>query len=63
MNHFKQIAAGLEAHHLDAMLLTCEANRFYACGFHSAGSDAIAVVTRHHKYYFTDSRYTDAAGR
>ena len=56
MNHFKQIAAGLEAHHLDAVLLTCEANRFYACGFHSAGSDGIAVVTRHHNYYFTDSR-------
>ena len=63
MNHFKQIAAGLEAHHLDAVLLTCEANRFYACGFHSAGSDGIAVVTRHHNYYFTDSRYTEAAGR
>ena len=45
------------------MLLTCEANRFYACGFHSAGSDGIAVVTRHHNYYFTDSRYTEAAGR
>ena len=63
MNHFKQIAAGLEAHHLDAVLLTCEANRFYACGFHSAGSDGIAVVTRHHNYYFTDSRYTETAGR
>ena len=61
MNHFKQIAAGLEAHHLDAVLLTCEANRFYACGFHSAGSDGIAVVTRHHNYYFTDSRYIEAA--
>ena len=63
MNHFKQIAAGLEAHHLDAVLLTCEANRFYASGFHSFGTDGVAVVTRNRNYYFTDSRYTEAAAR
>ena len=63
MNHFKQIAVALEAHQLDAMLLTCEANRFYASGFHSTGTDGIALVTRNHNYYFTDSRYTEAAGR
>lgn len=63
MNHFKQIAAALEAHRLDAILLTCEANRFYASGFHSSGTDGIALVTRDHNYYFTDSRYTEAAGR
>ena len=63
MNHFKQIAAALESHRLDAMLLTCEANRFYASGFHSSGTDGIALVTRDRNYYFTDSRYTEAAGR
>ena len=63
MNHFRQIAAALGAHGLDAMLLTCEANRFYASGFHSTGTDGIALVTRNHNYYFTDSRYTEAAGR
>lgn len=63
MNHFKKIAAALEAHQLDAVLLTCEANRFYASGFHSSGTDGIALVTRNRNYYFTDSRYTEAAGR
>ena len=63
MNHFKKIAAALEAHQLDAVLLTCEANRFYASGFHSFGTDGVAVVTRNRNYYFTDSRYTEAAAR
>ena len=46
MNHFTQIAAALESRNLDAMLLTCEANRFYATGFHSSGTDGAALVTR-----------------
>ena len=46
MNHFKQIAAALESRGLDAMLLSCEANRFYASGFHSSGTDGMALVTR-----------------
>ena len=37
MNHFDKIAAALEDSGLDAMLLTGEANRFYASGFHSTG--------------------------
>ena len=63
MNHFKKIASVLEAHGLDAVLLTCEANRFYASGFHSSGTDGVAIVTRNRSYYFTDSRYTEAAAR
>nr|WP_326184892.1 Xaa-Pro peptidase family protein [uncultured Oscillibacter sp.] len=63
MNHFQKIAAHLEEHGLDAMLLTGEANRFYAAGFHSSGTDGVALVTRKKAYYFTDSRYTEAAGR
>ena len=61
MNHFKKIASVLETHSLDAVLLTCEANRFYASGFHSFGTDGVAVVTRNRNYYFTDSRETEAA--
>ena len=61
MNHFKKIAAALEAHQLDAVLLTCEANRFYASGFHSTGTDGVALVTREGNFYFTDSRYIEAA--
>ena len=63
MNHFAKITESLEAQGLDAMLLTCEANRFYASGFHSSGTDGVAIVTRNHNYYFTDSRYTEAAAR
>ena len=63
MNHFKKIADALASHGLDAMLLTGEANRFYACGFHSPGTDGVALVTRQGNYYFTDSRYTEAAER
>ena len=63
MNHFSQIAAKLNARGLDAMLLSCEANRFYASGFHSSGTDGMALVTRSKNYYFTDARYTEAAGR
>ena len=63
MNHFKKIAGVLENQGLDAVLLTCEANRFYASGFHSSGTDGVAIVTRNHSYYFTDSRYTEAAAR
>ena len=63
MDHFKKIAAALEDRGRDAVLLTCEANRFYASGFHSSGTDGVAVVTRNRSYYFTDSRYTEAAAR
>ena len=63
MNHFQKIAARLEAAGLDAMLLAGEANRFYAAGFHSAGTDGVALVTKHRAWYFTDARYIEAAGR
>ena len=63
MNHFQKIAAQLEGHGLDAMLLTGEANRFYASGFASAGTDGAALITRRGCWYFTDSRYIEAASR
>ena len=63
MNHFDLIARALESQNLDAMLLTQEANRFYASGFHSSGTDGVALVTKGKNYYFTDSRYTEAAAR
>lgn len=63
MNHFNQIAQALESQNLDGMLLTQEANRFYASGFHSSGTDGVALVTKAKNYYFTDSRYTEAAVR
>ena len=56
MNHFEKIAVQLESYGLDAILLTGEANRFYATGFHSMGTDGAALITRKKNYYFTDAR-------
>ena len=61
MNHFQQIQAALKESELDGVLLTGEFNRFYGSGFHSTGSDGVALVTRTENYYFTDSRYIEAA--
>ena len=55
MNHFAKIAEKLSAYELDGMLLTCEANRFYASGFHSTGTDGVALVTREGNFYFIES--------
>ena len=63
MDHFQEIRDQLEAYELDAMMLTHEANRLYATGFHSTGTDGLALVTKNNAYYFTDSRYTEAAER
>ena len=57
MNHLQHIAAHLDG--LDAILLTSEANCYYATGFMGEG---IALVTCRGSWYFTDSRYTEAAG-
>ena len=40
MNHIKAIQAALAAEDLDAVLLTGQANRFYAAGFFTPGGDA-----------------------
>ena len=61
MNHFAEIREKLSAYGIDAMLLTNEANRFYASGFHSTGTDGAALVTKDGTYYWTDSRYIEAA--
>ena len=58
MNHLEHIAAHLDE--LDAMLLTGEANCYYAAGFMGEG---VALVTRRGSWYFTDSRYTEAADK
>ncbi|MCI2059124.1 MAG: aminopeptidase P family protein [Oscillibacter sp.] len=60
MNHFAQIAAKLEENGLDAMLLTEEANRLYASGFRSYGTDGAALITKNKTYYLTDFRYIEA---
>ena len=63
MDHFQEIREKLAERELDAIMLTNEANRLYATGFHSTDTDGLALVTRKNTYYFTDSRYTEAAQR
>lgn len=58
MNHLKQIAAKLPENGVDAMLLTSEPGEYYAIGFHGEG---VVVVTAGECFYFTDSRYIEAA--
>ena len=58
MNHLNQIAAKLDAYGIDAMLVNSEPGEFYAIGFHGEGN---VVVTKEGCYYFTDSRYIEAA--
>ena len=61
MSRFDKIAARLADYGLDAMLITSEPNRLYATGFHS--SAGMAVVTADGSYFFTDSRYIEAASK
>ena len=58
MNHFEKIARELSARGLDAMLVTSAPGEFYAAGFHGEGA---AVVTADKTWYYTDSRYIEAA--
>ncbi|MPM33587.1 Aminopeptidase YpdF [bioreactor metagenome] len=60
MNHLKKIAAGLPQYGLDAMMLTSAPGEYYAVGFRGEG---VVIVTPKKNYYFTDSRYIEAAGK
>ncbi len=61
MNHIQTLREHLEEYDIDALLLTEEANRFYATGFHSSGTDGAALITPKGAWYLTDGRYTEAA--
>lgn len=58
MTHFQKIAAKLKERGLDAMLITSEPGEFYAMGFHGEGA---ALITPDKCWYYTDSRYIEAA--
>lgn len=60
MNHIKQIAGKLEEYGLDAMLVTSEPGERYAMGFHGEG---LALISKTDCWYFTDSRYIEAANK
>lgn len=60
MNHLRQIADKLPEYGLDAMLVVSDPGEFYAVGFHGEGA---VLVTGQGSYYYTDSRYIEAAQR
>lgn len=60
MNHIKNIANQLPQLGLDAMLVTSESGEFYAMGFHGEG---VAFITPQECWYYTDSRYIEAANQ
>ena len=59
MSRFDKIAAKLQQYDLDAMMVTSAPNRLYATGFRS--SAGLALITADASYFFTDSRYIEAA--
>lgn len=61
MSRFDKIAGRLKDYGLDAMMITSEPNRLYATGFHSTAG--MAIVTTAGSYFFTDSRYIEAASK
>jgi Xaa-Pro aminopeptidase len=46
---------------LDAFYVSSGVNRLYVSGF--ASSDGVVLITPQHQYFFTDSRYIEAASR
>lgn len=59
MKNIEKYKSLLETGEVDALLLTSEYNRLYAAQYSIA--EGVAVVTKDGAYYFTDSRYIEAA--
>ena len=63
MKNIEKYQSLLETGEVDALLLTSVYNRLYAAQYRVAEgvAEGVAVVTREGAYYFTDSRYIEAA--
>ena len=61
MSRFSKIAEKLNAYGLDAMMITSWPNRLYATQFKS--SAGMVIVTQNESYFFTDTRYIEAANK
>ena len=59
MKNLDKMKSLLESGEVDALLLTSEVNRHYAARYNIA--EGVALVCRNNAYYFTDSRYIEAA--
>ena len=59
MKNLDKMKSLLESGEVDALLLTSEVNRHYAARYNIA--EGVALICRNNAYYFTDSRYIEAA--
>ena len=59
MSNFKKIQQEMKNSGLRALLLSDEADRLYASGFHT--TDGAVLILQDKAYYITDSRYIEAA--
>lgn len=60
MSNFSKIKEAVAKYGIDAVMATSTENRMYATGFHSTAG--LALVTADSAWFFTDSRYIEAAG-
>lgn len=60
MNNIERIRQELLKRGFGAMMITSPVNRFFAAGFTS--SAGVVLITAQDAWYFTDSRYIEAAG-
>lgn len=59
MNNLEKMKSILTDGKVDALLLTSQVSRLYAAGYDI--SEGVAVIGRQESFYFTDSRYIEAA--
>ena len=59
MKNLDKMKSLLESGEVDALLLTSEVSRHYAAQYNI--SEGVAVICKNESYYFTDSRYIEAA--
>ena len=59
MNNIAKIQSSLSKAKVDAFMITSEVNRMYATGFDA--TDGLCFVTADKAWFFTDSRYIEAA--
>ena len=60
MDNIEKIKKAVKDSDIDALMISGQYNRRYATGFPS--SDGMAVITDSEAWFFTDSRYAEAAG-
>lgn len=59
MNNLKKLQSILSEGKVEALLLTSQVSRLYAAGYDVA--EGVALIGREENWYFTDSRYIEAA--